>query len=199
MGFAACATPADSGRHGLFDDLSSGDSASSRRFAAERRFDREQSNYEPAARLVGEWNWPLKHVSVTSPYGDRGNSFHEGIDLQAPVGTPAYSAAPGQVIYSGSRVRGYGRVIVVKHLNGYMTVYAHLSRPLVRLGQTVRKGQKIALTGASGRVSGPHLHFEIRKGIEAFDPIRLIASNALPRAIPVVHTTRRMSARSARP
>jgi murein DD-endopeptidase MepM/ murein hydrolase activator NlpD len=116
-------------------------------------------------------SWPLSRVEVTSNFGQRGRQFHEGIDLRAPLGTPVYAAADGVVIYAGSRLRGYGNLVVIRHgQTGISTVYAHNSRLFVRRGQRVARGQKISLSGATGHVSGPHLHFEVRSGIAAVDP-----------------------------
>ena len=123
------------------------------------------------------WRWPLDRVRVTSTFGERSGDFHDGIDLQAPLGTPVYAAEGGRVVFAGSRIRGYGRMVVLKHpRSGLMSVYAHLQRPLVKKGQWVSKGQKIALSGESGRASGPHLHFEIRNGVTAIDPVQMMTT-----------------------
>jgi len=194
---SACSSaPVYESRHrGLFDDLAERErmyhgSPSGREFARQDSIESESVERGPAARVVNSksdskteqikadaqsWSWPLQHVSVTSSFGERGHSFHEGVDLAAHVGTPAYAVDSGQVLFSGSNVRGYGRVIVLKHpKSGTMTVYAHLSRAFVHPGQMVKRGQKIALTGQTGHVSGPHLHFEVRKGVNALDPMRIL-------------------------
>jgi hypothetical protein len=123
---------------------------------------------------VGGLMWPLQWVSVTSDYGKRGKIFHEGIDLKAPTGTPVYAAQSGHVIYSGSQIPGYGKMVVLKHDNGIATVYAHNSSLLVRRGDRVIQGQRISMSGASGHARGPHLHFETRRGVVALDPIQLL-------------------------
>lgn len=120
--------------------------------------------------LSGRWQWPLKRVAISSGYGDRGSKFHQGVDLRAATGTPVMAAADGEVVYVGSKIRGYGRMVVLKHINNFYTVYAHHSRNQVRLGRRVKRGQVIALSGKSGHASGPHLHFEIRRGTQSFDP-----------------------------
>lgn len=124
-------------------------------------------------------HWPLSHVKVTSSFGQRGSEFHEGVDLKAPSGTLVFAAQAGRVIYAGSKIRGYGRLIVIKHEHDISTVYAHNSRLLVKKGDHVAQGQKIAITGKSGHVSGPHLHFEVRKGVAAVDPVRVMPSVGL--------------------
>ena len=123
--------------------------------------------------------WPLAHVKVTSGFGQRGSEFHEGVDLHAPTGTAVYAAQAGRVIYAGTKIKGYGRLIVIKHDRGISTVYAHNSKILVKHGDHVKIGQKIAMSGKSGHVSGPHLHFEIRKGVAAVDPVKVMPSSGL--------------------
>ena len=120
--------------------------------------------------LKGEWQWPLSHVEISSPYGERGNKFHQGIDLHAPMRTPVFAASDGVVVYVGSKIRGYGRMIVLKHSGNYYTVYAHHSKNLVKMGKEIHKGELIAYSGRSGHSSGPHLHFELRQGTQSFDP-----------------------------
>jgi murein DD-endopeptidase MepM/ murein hydrolase activator NlpD len=128
-------------------------------------------------QLPGEWVWPLKNVDVSSHYGHRGRKFHQGVDLRAHIGTPVLAAYDGTVVYVGSRIRGYGRMIVIKHDDQFYSVYAHHSKNLVKAGKVVKKGEKIALSGRSGRASGPHLHFEIRRGVESYDPYLAITQN----------------------
>ena len=123
----------------------------------------------------GRFIWPAKGV-MTSRYGPRNNSFHDGIDIAAPVGTPVVAAAPGEVIYSGV-LRGYGKVIIVRHGNGYASVYAHNSAHYVKQGQPVKQGQRIAAVGKTGRATGPNLHFEIRRHNKAQDPLKLLPPN----------------------
>jgi murein DD-endopeptidase MepM/ murein hydrolase activator NlpD len=99
--------------------------------------------------------------------------FHEGIDIANYVGTPIYAPADGVVVSCGWR-RGYGRRIKIRHGFGYETVYGHLSRIMVRKGQSVRRGDLIGLSGDSGRSTGPHLHYEIRLNKRAINPWRCI-------------------------
>lgn len=126
--------------------------------------------------------WPLAKVEVTSAYGERDGSIHEGIDFKAADGTPVFAAESGKVLYAGSRISGYGRMIVIRHTGkakGLSTIYAHNSRLLVRVDQSVRKGQKIALSGHSGRARGPHVHFEVRQGSTPVDPMLALGNSAL--------------------
>lgn len=120
------------------------------------------------------WAYPVRGARLTSKFGKRGNRPHKGIDLAAKMGTPIYATADGEVIYSGSRQRGYGNLVILKHKNDYVSVYAHNRRNLVDEGQKVRQGFQIAELGNSGRSTGPHLHFEIRHKGKPLDPLRLI-------------------------
>jgi len=115
------------------------------------------------------FTWPIRG-RLTSRFGPRGKSFHDGIDLAAPSGTPIHASNTGRVIYS-DELRGYGNLIIVRHLDGFASVYAHNQKNLAREGQRVSKGQVIAEVGSTGRVSGPHLHFEIRRNNVATDPL----------------------------
>jgi murein DD-endopeptidase MepM/ murein hydrolase activator NlpD len=134
-----------------------------------------QDHRRPAIEIAGgDLKWPLESVKVTSPFGPRGREFHEGIDLKAPVGTPVLAAQDGTVIYSGTKIRGYGKLVVIRHYQQVSTIYAHNSRLLVKSGQYVRQGQKIAISGKSGHVTGPHLHFEVRDGLSALNPEELL-------------------------
>jgi murein DD-endopeptidase MepM/ murein hydrolase activator NlpD len=119
-------------------------------------------------------HWPLRHVQITSRFGKRLRDFHEGIDLKARAGTPVYAAQEGRVLYAGVRIRGYGKMIVIKHAYGIATVYAHNSKLLVGKGDYVKLGQQIATSGNTGHTSGPHVHFEVRHGVSAVDPARLV-------------------------
>ena len=123
------------------------------------------------ARRVGDlrFAWPVR-AKLSSRFGRRGGRPHEGIDLSARKGTPIRAAEAGRVIHSG-RLGDYGKVVVVKHAGHYRSVYAHASKLLVRKGQFVEKGDRIALVGSTGRSTGPHLHFEIRRGESPRDPM----------------------------
>jgi murein DD-endopeptidase MepM/ murein hydrolase activator NlpD len=122
--------------------------------------------------------WPLAagRIIVGSPFGTREGRPHEGIDLPAPIGTPVYAAGDGRVVYAGNGIHGYGNMIVVKHANDLLTVYAHASLLLVAQGQPVRAGDRIALVGQSGRATGPHLHFEVRAGQIPRNPMGFLPS-----------------------
>lgn len=117
----------------------------------------------------GRFVWPVKG-KVTSRYGIRGRRRHDGIDISVKRGTPVKAAASGKVIFS-SRLRGYGNLILVKHKDGFFTAYGHNARNLKKKGEKVKRGEVIARVGTTGRTSGPHLHFEVRKENEARNPL----------------------------
>jgi lipoprotein NlpD len=116
--------------------------------------------------------WPV-NGTINSGYGPRGLSFHDGIDIAAPEGTPIRAIEDGEVIYS-DQLRGYGNMVILRHAEGIVSVYAHNQSNLVREGQSVVRGEIVARVGSTGRVSGPHLHFEIRKNNAAQDPLRYL-------------------------
>jgi len=126
---------------------------------------------EEIKKITHKWQWPLKNPQVTSHFGKRGGRDHEGIDFRASTGTPVFAVGSGVVVYSGNKISGYGRMVVIKHDLDLFTVYAHHSKNLVKVGQKINQGQKIALSGRSGRVTGPHLHFELRAGSIPLNPL----------------------------
>jgi hypothetical protein len=126
--------------------------------------------------------WPLTTVRVVvgSPFGTRGGKPHQGIDLPAPIGTPVFAAADGRVVYAGNGIRGYGNLVVLKHPGDLLTVYAHNSVLLVSEGQSVRAGDRVSLVGQSGHATGPHLHFEVRRGQIPRDPMTYLSPEPTP-------------------
>ena len=107
-------------------------------------------------------------------FGPRGDRFHAGIDLVAPLGTPVHAAAPGYVAWAAPR-DGWGLLVVVAHTDGVRTFYAHLSRIGVRLGAHVATGEPLGLVGATGDATGPHLHFEVRVRGAAVNPLSCLS------------------------
>jgi len=108
-----------------------------------------------------QFAWPVLAGVVSSPFGMRNGVMHDGVDIAAPAGTPVCAADDGRVIFAG-RLHGYGNVVIVQHVDDYITVYGHNQRNLVSEGERVGKGREIAELGATGRASGPNLHFEVR-------------------------------------
>jgi murein DD-endopeptidase MepM/ murein hydrolase activator NlpD len=120
-------------------------------------------------RYQGRFIWPVDGV-LTSKYGIRHGRRHDGIDIGAPIGTPIRAAADGKVLYVG-RQSGYGKIVILRHAERMITVYAHNHENLVDSDQSVRQGQPIARVGQTGRATGPHLHFEIRKATKPRNPL----------------------------
>ena len=108
-----------------------------------------------------EFHFPYKGV-VTSAYGARKKGFHYGYDIKLKIGDTIRCAFDGRVRIEREEKRGYGKYILIRHTNGLETIYAHLSKFLVKVNQPVYAGEPIALGGNTGRSSGPHLHFETR-------------------------------------
>ncbi|VAX24356.1 hypothetical protein MNBD_NITROSPINAE02-138 [hydrothermal vent metagenome] len=149
-------------------------SSSNRRSGARRKKRVAKRYTPPPARSSIRLAWPLKKVKVSSRYGIRSSKKHDGVDLSAPRGTPILAAAPGTVIFSDWGPSGYGKIVIVKHNKQYITVYAHNQKNLIRKGQRVSRGQKIATVGKSGRATGYHVHFELRINRKTVDPERYL-------------------------
>jgi len=119
----------------------------------------------------GKFLWPVPSSKrISSHYGKRWGRQHEGIDIAAKKGSHILSIDDGVVIYSGSGLGGYGNITVIAHYNGYFSVYAHAHKNFTKNGQKVHRGQVIATVGKTGRATGPHLHFEIRRNSRAINP-----------------------------
>ena len=113
--------------------------------------------------------WPVASA-VTSGYGLRGARFHAGIDLVAPLGTPVQAPGSGEVVWAGWRDGGWGNTVMIAHGDGVRSLVAHLSRVAVRVGQWVRTGERVGLSGSTGDATGPHVHFEVRLRGAYVDP-----------------------------
>lgn len=126
---------------------------------------------------------PIKHGWYSSNFGWRIDPFtgkqamHEGVDYPVPVGTHVFASAGGIVAYAALHPQ-YGNMVEIDHGNGIVTRYAHASKLLVKVGQVVRRGQEIALSGSTGRSTGPHLHFEVRYHGVAQNPVRFLKKAA---------------------
>jgi murein DD-endopeptidase MepM/ murein hydrolase activator NlpD len=117
--------------------------------------------------------------SVFGPRRDPINGrprFHKGIDIAAPSGTPIQAAAAGRVVFSG-RNKGYGNMVMLEHADGRRTLYAHAEALYVKVGTNVAAGQTIAAVGSTGHSTGPHVHFEIRVGDQAVNPLKNLTND----------------------
>ena len=129
----------------------------------------------PAPRTGKRFLWPV-NGPVAVGFGSRGKGLrNDGINILARRGTGVRAAENGVVAYSGNAVRGFGNLVLIKHAGGWMSAYAHNDVLLVRTGQRVRRGQTISKVGSTGNVSRPQLHFELRRGRRAVDPLRHLA------------------------
>jgi lipoprotein NlpD len=113
--------------------------------------------------------WPAKG-KVLAGFSESSN---KGVDIGGKIGDPVVAAAPGRVMYTGTGIRGYGKLIVIKHDDGFNSVYAHNSQILVKEGQTVKRGERIAILGDTDSDT-PKLHFEIRKSGKPVDPLKYL-------------------------
>ena len=124
-----------------------------------------------AARSSNKFSWPVRG-KVLSQYGaKKGGLFNDGINISANLGTAVKAAENGVVAYAGNEVKGMGNLIIIQHSDGWMTVYGHLDSMSVRRGARVSVGQQIGKIGKTGKVDKPQLHFEIRRGTKAYNPI----------------------------
>jgi len=125
--------------------------------------------------------WPLKQGFISSTFGRRTDpftgkkKFHKGIDFVGKRGSEVLAVAAG-VVTKSERVAGYGNIVEIRHADGYITRYAHNQENLVKEGDRVEKGEPIAMLGSSGRSSGPHVHFEVRRNGKIINPARFIKS-----------------------
>lgn len=124
------------------------------------------------SRLTSGFDWPVHgRIVVRFGPGSKGERYN-GVKIAVPIGTPVLAAADGVVAYAGSGIPQLGGVIIIRHGDGWATIYGHASKLLVQRGQAVRRGQTIAKSGDSGGASRPEVHFEMRKGRTPIDPQR---------------------------
>ncbi len=138
---------------------------------AQKTETKKRATKQLAARSSSKFSWPVRG-KILSGYGSKTNGlFNDGINIKASRGAPVLAAENGFVAYAGNEVKGMGNLVIIQHADGWMTVYAHMDSMNVRRGSTVLVGQKIGTVGTSGKVDQPQLHFEIRKGTRAYNPI----------------------------
>ena len=141
---------------------------------------KQQKKEEEAARMVDSFDFstilpPITHEAlIGSPYGIRSHRLHRGVDVNVIKDEPVVAAYPGEVTMSRFNKGGYGHYVLIKHPTGIETLYAHLSKRLLKVGDKVFPGDIVGLAGNSGRSSAAHLHFEIRFGEVNIDPTTVI-------------------------
>ncbi len=124
-----------------------------------------------------EFRWPARG-RVISGYGSKSASgANDGINIALPEGTPIKATEGGTVAYAGEEIKGYGKMVLIRHPNGYVSAYAHNGDLNVKRGDPIKRGQVIAKSGQSGNVTSPQLHFELRKGSEPVDPTKFLEGN----------------------
>jgi murein DD-endopeptidase MepM/ murein hydrolase activator NlpD len=122
---------------------------------------------------------PIRKGFISSYFGERQDpftghgAFHKGLDFAGPEGSEVIAVAAGVVTWAGDKT-GYGSLVEVSHGNGLVTRYAHNARTLVSVGQTVSRGQPIALVGSTGRSTGPHVHFEVMQNGKQINPLTFV-------------------------
>ncbi|WP_172198951.1 peptidoglycan DD-metalloendopeptidase family protein [Saccharibacillus qingshengii] len=145
---------------------SSESEASEKEAAAESSSDSD--NQEEVTSGGSGFSWPVSGASISSTYGTRWGKLHAGVDLTGP--STIMASAPGTVTYAGE-MNGYGSIVIISHGDGFETRYGHLSRINVSSGQSVSRGQSIGVMGNTGRSTGTHLHFEVRKNGSPENPL----------------------------
>lgn len=141
----------------------------SARAGAFKKFKKSQGETPDVFTDHSRFIWPVKGA-ILSGFGIRRGRRHDGVDIKASPGSPVTVADAGKVVYAGT-MRGYGNLILVRHPNNFFTAYAHNQKNLVEKGDKVRRGGVIAKVGRTGRATGPHLHFEVREGEKARNPL----------------------------
>jgi murein DD-endopeptidase MepM/ murein hydrolase activator NlpD len=125
----------------------------------------------PAVAESAKLRWPASG-KIIAGFGGRPDGTHnDGINVSVPLGTEVHAAEDGVVAYSGSELKGYGNLVLLRHDNGWVTAYAHNDELLVKRGDKVKRGQVIAKAGKTGSVDQPQVHFELRQGSRPVDPI----------------------------
>jgi len=137
----------------------------------------ETTPAQPAEVASTAMRWPVRG-KVISNFGAKPNGLkNEGINISVPEGTSIRAAEGGVVAYAGNELKGYGNLVLIRHEGGYVTAYAHAKELFVKRGDTVKRGDVIAKAGQTGSVSSPQLHFEVRKGATALDPMKFLSAS----------------------
>ena len=130
----------------------------------------------PPPRAGTGFLWPVRGPLLSSFGAKKGGRHNDGVNIAAERGVAVVAAENGVVAYAGNELRGFGNLLLIRHADGWVSAYAHNETLLVKRGDKVRRGQPIARIGSTGSVSRPQLHFELRRGTEAVDPLRHLAN-----------------------
>ncbi|MCR4917599.1 MAG: peptidoglycan DD-metalloendopeptidase family protein [Alphaproteobacteria bacterium] len=141
---------------------------------SESKVESKKSTQKLAARSSSKFSWPVRGTILSHFGAKSGGLFNDGINISAASGTSVRAAENGVVAYAGNEIKGMGNLVIIQHEGGWMTVYAHLNSMSVRRGARVNVGDKIGVVGQTGKVTKPQLHFEIRKGTKAYNPINYL-------------------------
>lgn len=133
----------------------------------------------PEKRSSSKFEWPVKG-KVISEFGTVAKGQHnDGVNIKTKEGAFIKAAENGVVAYAGNEIKGFGNLLLIKHSGGWMTAYAHNSKLVVKRGQKVKRGEVVAKAGSTGNVKTPQLHFEVRAGKKAVNPLKYMSSNKL--------------------
>ena len=138
-----------------------------------------QEEAVPTQDPAPSFRWPVKGRVISTFGAKPGGMRNEGINIAVPEGAGVRAADSGVVAYAGNELKGYGNLVLIRHQGGWVTAYAHNKELIVKRGDTVKRGDMIARAGRTGSVESPQLHFELRKGATAVDPIKYLTSSTV--------------------
>ena len=150
--------------------------SSSRQASASRSTPPAAAASRSASASAPQFIWPVRGKIVSTFGAKADGNYNDGVNIAVAAGTPVKAAAGGVVAYAGNELRGFGNLVLLRHAGGYMTAYGHNSAILVSRDEKVSQGQEIAKVGATGSVSSPQLHFEVRKGTKALNPVTVLGA-----------------------
>ena len=143
--------------------------------ATKKTFIASEQSIVKSSKLRSGFIWPVKGKIISNYGKSSGGFFNDGINIDSKMNANVKASSDGTVIYSGNEIPGYGNLVLIKHSKNWITAYAHLSKVFIVRGVKVKKGESIGLVGKTGNVSKPQLHFEIRRGKEAVNPIKYLS------------------------
>ena len=136
---------------------------------------RPSGKHSSSKTSIASFRWPVRG-RIISRFGSRGDGTHnDGVNLAVPAGTKVKAAKEGVVAYAGSELKGYGKLVLIRHSNGWVSAYAHNQEIMVKRGQHIKRGQVISRAGKTGSVTQPQVHFELRKGSRPVDPMKYMS------------------------